>query len=348
MPCTCEPVSSATHNKLAANLYCNDYQIDLSAFPLIDICDEVTGDDVTYVSVKLLDIYEILEVYNNYNSKYMSFYTSEFLSQAYRWISRAEFEAEVLYISGEYDHKGLYYDEMSRHLYYAENPERGDDVVVVSCGENYYVDVATMIGTTPGYSKMYDRIVDSSHFQEYEPGFSVVPVIYPAVNKEFLHHDDIDYDIAKKTVLEIISNGEELYPDGVNKDNRLWMYEYFDVNNRENFETNSYYVPLKLTYETAGYAVISDDEKQNYFIYSEEYIKENPDWKTVDKMQNIFSALAKFTGKNVTVKYDENEKKLFFENESVTDSVEAAAFGKNAYVRISDAVNVYKKISYTH
>jgi hypothetical protein len=65
-------------------------------------------------------------------------------------------------------------------------------------------------------------------------------------------------------------------------------------------------------------------------------------------MQNIFSALANFTEKNVTVKYDENEKKLFFENESVTYSVEAAAFGKNAYVRISDAVNVYKKISDTH
>jgi glutathione synthase/RimK-type ligase-like ATP-grasp enzyme len=108
----------------------------------------------------------------------------------------------------------------------------------------------------------------------------------------------------------------------------------------------SYYIPLQLTYEALGYAVITDDEKQNYFIYSEDNLRENPNWKSIEKMQGIFAALGKLTGNVVTLRYEENEKCLYFENEAESIGI-PAAFSENAYVRVSDAVEAYKKLANT-
>jgi hypothetical protein len=347
LQCSAEPVNDFSYNILSANLYCNDLQIDLSKFPLIDISDEITEGGVTYASSSLLDIYEILGIYYGHDTSFMWFCTKEYLEKFGLWISRAEFEAEILYITGEYDHKGLYYDNKLRRLHYAEDPSLNDKLYVVSCGENYYVFSGGLFSNSAYfnsrnisniYYKIFDRKVDKSHFKEYDVGFSSVPVTYPNTNKDFSFDSDLEYGIVRKTKLEIYKGDE------IRKKNH-WMYGLSNVNGSEEIDANNLYVPLEVVYETIGYAVISDAEKQNYFIYSEDYLKENPDWKSVDKLRNMFTLLGNLSGKNATLRYDDNEDILYFESEAESVGVPAAAFGENAYVRVADAIEAYKKIA---
>ncbi|MDR1690081.1 MAG: hypothetical protein LBS21_15980, partial [Clostridiales bacterium] len=58
-----------------------------------------------------------------------------------------------------------------------------------------------------------------------------------------------------------------------------------------------------------------------------------------------YVTLGKLTGKDVTLRYDEDERKLYFENEAQSIGVTSAAFGENAYVRVNDAMSAYKNIT---
>ncbi|MDR1688114.1 MAG: hypothetical protein LBS21_05825 [Clostridiales bacterium] len=350
-PCVAALNDPFTYNKLSANLYCNDYQIDLSKFPLIDICDEVIIRNVTYVSSDLTDIFEVLKLYSGYNFGNSEFYTKDYLEQSREWMSRAELEANMLYQRGVRESGIIYYDKKNRSLYFNMDRKLSSFIKTVTCGENYYVNVRSFYTMTHGYDEILERVIEKSAINEYDPGFSVAPVIYPEVNGDYLFHDNKgEYDMEKSHRQRIIYDGVSLLPGSevpeLPEENH-WAYDYGDINDWRNGEKSSHYIPLKLTYEAIGCAVINDDEKQNYFIYSEDYLRENPNWKSIEKMQGIFAALSKLTGKKVTLRYDENEKCLYFENEAESIGITAVAFDENAYVRVSDATEAYKKLANT-
>jgi hypothetical protein len=351
-PCVAALNDPFTYNKLSANLYCNDYQIDLSKFPLIDICDEVTIRNVTYVSSDFTDIFEVLRLYSGYNFGNPEFYTKDYLEQSREWMSRAELEANMLYRYGVRETGTIYNDKKNRSLYFDMDRKLSGFIKTVTCGENYYINVRSFYVSTHGYDEILERVIEKSAINEYDPGFSVAPVIYPEVNENYSFHDNKgEYDMEKSHRQRIIHDGVSLLPDSVSRllpEENYWVYEYGDINDWRNIEKSSYYTPLKLTYEAIGCAVISDDEKQNYFIYSQDYLEESPNWKSIEKMQGIFAALGKLTGKTVTLRYDENEKCLYFENEAESVGITAAAFDENAYVRVSDATEAYKKLANTN
>ncbi|MDR1688126.1 MAG: hypothetical protein LBS21_05890, partial [Clostridiales bacterium] len=156
--------------------------------------------------------------------------------------------------------------------------------------------------------------------------------------KDFSFDSDLEYGIERKTKL-VIHKGDEIRK----KDH--WMYGLYNVNGSEEIDANNHYYPLELVYETIGYAVISDAEKQNYFIYSEDYLKDNSDWKSVEKLQNWFTSFGELFSENAKLRYDENEDILYFENETESVGIPVAAFDENAYVRVSDAVEAFKKVA---
>jgi hypothetical protein len=347
VPCIAQEINF-THKQLTSNLYCNDFQVDLSKYPLIDICDEITKRKVAYVNENLLEIYEILKIYNRITSVDTKFYTKEYLEKSSEWMSRAEFEANMRYQFKVTESIGLYYNKKFRALYFSGTVRGGSYLETVSCGDNYYFNTTDFYVHVRGYDAILDRVIEKKAINEYEPGTSFIPVIYPDANEDFSYYDDgIAYDIRSNRRMELVKNDVLLHPDSPFLMQKYKIYERFNANDKNNYDFTSYYIPLQLTYEALGYAVMNDAEKQNYFIYSEDYLKESPNWKSIEKMQNIFAALGKLTGKNVTLRYDENEKILFFENEAESVGVATAAFVENSYVRVTDAMDAYKRIANT-
>jgi hypothetical protein len=337
------------HEILSANLYCNDYQINLSKFPLVDVYTETDSSGGTFISSKLLAINEILNLYTAFNKHILEFFSEEYLYQSDRWMSRAEFEANMIHHYRRHETGSLYYDKKLRSLYYSSNPRISGSAFTVSCGENYYVERSSFNIVTIGYEEVLDRAIEKGDILEYEPGFSFIPVIYPDVNPDYSPREKtVVYDLAERIRGRIEKDGVLINTKNTPKYEDGFIFYYYYENGKDlDLNNSSYYLPLHYTSEALGYAVMNDAEKKNYFIYSEDYLEENLSWKSIEKMQGIFAALGKLTGKNVTLRYDENDKSLYFENETETVGVPAAAFTENAYVRLSDAMEAYKKIANT-
>jgi hypothetical protein len=263
----------------------------LSNYPLIDICDDITKQEVTYVSKTLLEIYEILNLYIRTSSDHTKFYTGDYLEQSDEWMSRAEFEANMYYRFKTRETSGLYYDEKIRLLFYSGGSINAY-IYTVSCGNNYYFDIQDFYVDVYNYREILDRVIEKDVINEYEPGTSFEPVIYPNETEDFFYHDDdIVYELRTHRRMELEKNDVLLHPDSSFLMQKYKIYERFNANDEHNYDFASYYIPLQLTYEALGFAVISDAEKQNYFIYSEDYLIESPNWKSIEKTQNIFAAL---------------------------------------------------------
>ncbi|MDR1688115.1 MAG: hypothetical protein LBS21_05830, partial [Clostridiales bacterium] len=186
-----------TYNQLSANLYCNDYQIDLSRYPLLEICDEITEHDVVYVSAGLHAINEILELYELYRYSDRAFYTRDYLDQSDKWMSRAEFEANLKFHLRE-NQKTLYYDEGNHEVFYDAGSRASVYIRTLSCGEDYYIDKEWFLKYTNNLEEIMAGVIDKTKITNYNPGYSFVPVIYPNVNEDFFCKEDgKEYDLTR-------------------------------------------------------------------------------------------------------------------------------------------------------
>ncbi|MDR1689721.1 MAG: hypothetical protein LBS21_14100 [Clostridiales bacterium] len=315
----------------------------------MDAYVEPERPEETFISVKLLAINEILLLYSDYDRYPCEFFTKEYLYQSNEWMSRAEFEANMKYQYRTHEKSDLYFDKRVRSLYYSNNPRLSGHPLTLSCGEDYYVERASFNIVARGYEKVLDRAIKKGDVSEYEPGFSFIPVIYPDVNPDYSPREKtVVYDLAERVRGRIKKDNVLLNTENTPKYEDGFKFFYYYENGKDlDLKNSSYYLPLHYTSEALGYAVINDAEKKNYFIYSEDYLEENLNWKSIEKMQGIFAALGKLTGNNVTLRYDENDKSLYFENEAETVGVPAAAFSEKAFVRLTDAMSAYKKIANT-
>ncbi|MDR1689427.1 MAG: hypothetical protein LBS21_12570 [Clostridiales bacterium] len=338
-------------------LYCEDRQINLSTYPLLNVFNE-SGEPNIYIAVNFYSIPELLGYYTiNFPYGRIEYYTRGYLEETGEWISRAD--AEETYklhkrAPGTMSEFKYYEGDHSFSFYYTSIPAL-NEFKTASRGRDGYIKLDSFIYyLTDSRGNPPETLYKSDQPDKYrQQGVTFEEIIYPNSKDSFTPTKrlEMDYHIVNND--RKMSNRLNDEPIGDEFD----MF-YISAETNKSPDGNStrialsilnsnyspYYVNLKATYESLGCAVITDAANKTVFIYSQSFLDRSPNWVSKDDAERLISIDNILNKGKSEITMDFTTDSLILKTATASVTVNTVVANKEPFVKSSDFKNALKKL----